>query len=192
MTAGYTHEEVFSELKLKLLNIRKKYIDYDNSIKDRISSFKEECNTNTDKYIKEYAAVLEKTNQLTEDFKSTYVRWLYDNRRYQELLDLNDSFRGIDYGLYTSLVKFKTKQLNSKKLIDELKYYKKKHLETEFPYTLFYAKTTLDEIDKRLVIAYYKNFNIIKLLPAIAAFIKRNRSAIFNKVTSNVYRILPL
>lgn len=192
MTAGYSHKEVFTELKKKLADSRNKYVGYADANHDKITSFRKECSTITDKYINSYATVLENNNGLTEDFKSSYIRWLYDNSSYSELLSLKESFYCVDLGLYAAMVKYKTKQLNSREIIAELTYYKKLLLDSEFPYTLFYSKTTLNEIEKQLIIAYYKNRNLIKFILAIFNFLKTNRDAVVKKLTSNIYRILSL
>ena len=191
MTAGYANEEVFTDLKTGLTAIKAKYLDDVNYASNTIESFRTACRGCTVKHIRKYSAELKQLGHLTEDFKSTYVRWLYEERYYQELLTLGSPFNCLDQDLYKTLVKYKNNDINAGTLIWELERFKAEHTATLFPRTLFYTATTLNEIEKHLIFAYLKNWKFLPFLLTAMSFLKRNSSDVKKKLVSCVYRQLP-
>ena len=191
MTAGYACDEVFSELKTSLTAIKANYIDNPDPVSTALDSFRAECGDCTVESIRKYAESLKQNGQLTEDFKSTYIRWLYEEGYYQELLQLDETFTCVDHKLYTTLVKYKNNDINARTLINELGQFKTKQSAAEFPRTLFYTATTLNEIERNLVFAYVRNWNFLQFLITTVSFLQRNRSDVKKKLVSCVYRMLP-
>jgi hypothetical protein len=191
MTAGYAKEDIFSELKTKLTAIQSKYLNYSNAYRNANDLYRMECEDCTSETIKKYADVLNQGKQLSDDFKSTYIRWLYEKEYYKELRQLSVSFFCVDYELYTTLIKYKYREIGEETLIKELERLKVEQKKTDFPRTLFYTAVTINEIEKYLALAYLRKGYILRYIATVLVFSRRNRSDIVKKIFSGIYRLLP-
>jgi len=191
MTAGYIHKEIFDMLKSELRvnlgmhSVRCKSAD------DLVSAFHLEAIACTEKYIRQYAKKLDSNNQLSEDFKSTFLRWLYDISAYSDIISLDKSYDCIDRKLFEALIGYSSQHMLLRDLIDVLEKCRDAYYETEFPYTLFYTKTTINLIEKNLMFAYFRRLKLVLMFKVTGSYFIRNRNEIKKILMSRIYKLIP-
>jgi hypothetical protein len=184
MSAGYLDGEILTELHRELKEIREKQISLLASGQHDLKDYENACSNCTVEYIKKYAQALQQSGQLSDDFKSTYVRWLYNQHSYNEFIAIGESFRCKDYDLYKALLSYKQRLLGANVLIRLLEKYRCEIINEEFPKTLFYTKTTLNEIDRYLILLYAKRLNIFRVVLLVTEYWRSNKREVVKKIVT--------